>query len=92
MALPDLAKRMNDTINMLDANFSLSKLVYALETGQAKEFIIARNGRPAARLLPLVAASHDRQRRIGAARGLFVVPASIDELNGQVRQLLEGGP
>ena len=38
--------------NMLDAKSSLSKLVHDLETGGADEFIIARNGRPAARLVP----------------------------------------
>ena len=58
---------MNDTINMLDAKSSLLKPVLALKTGQAKEFIIARNKRPAACLLPLEAAADDRQRRIDAA-------------------------
>ncbi len=37
---------------MLDAKTSLSKLVQALESGAETEFIIARNGRPAAGLLP----------------------------------------
>ena len=58
---------MNDTINMLDAKSSLLKSVLALKTGHAKEFIIARNKRPAARLLPLQAAADDRQRLTGAA-------------------------
>ncbi|MDO9071927.1 MAG: type II toxin-antitoxin system Phd/YefM family antitoxin [Rubrivivax sp.] len=82
---------MSDTINMLDAKSSLSKLVHALETGQASEFIIARNGRPAARLVPLLPAHDDRQRRIGAARGRFAAPADTDALNADVRRLLEGG-
>ena len=58
---------MNDTINMLDAKSSLLKPVLALKTGQAKEFIIARNKRPAARLLSREAAADDWQRRIDAA-------------------------
>ena len=58
---------MNDTINMLDANSSLLKSVLALKTGQAKEFIMARNKRPAACLLPLKTAADDWQRRIDAA-------------------------
>lgn len=82
---------MTDTINMLDAKSSLSKLVHALESGQASEFIIARNGRPAARLVPLAVLPVDRQRRIGAARGRFAVPDDIDVANDAVRRLLEGG-
>jgi antitoxin (DNA-binding transcriptional repressor) of toxin-antitoxin stability system len=83
---------MNETINMLDAKTSLSKLVHALETGQATEFVIARNGRPAARLVPLAPLRDDRQRRIGAARGRFAVPEDIDLLNAEVRTLVEGSP
>lgn len=81
---------MTDTINMLDAKSSLSKLVHALESGQASEFIIARNGRPAARLVPLKVAQDDRQRRIGAARGRFLVPDDMDARNTDVRRLTEG--
>lgn len=81
---------MSDTINMLDAKSSLSRLVHALESGQAREFIIARNGRPAARLVPLLPQQQDRQRRIGAARGQFAVPDDIDACNADVQRLLEG--
>jgi antitoxin (DNA-binding transcriptional repressor) of toxin-antitoxin stability system len=81
---------MSDTINMLDAKSSLSKLVHALESGQASEYIIARNGRPAARLVPLKPAADDRQRRIGAARGRFLVPDDIDASNADLRRLMEG--
>ena len=58
---------MNETINMLDAKSSLPKPVHALKSGQAKGFIIARNKRPAACLLPLKTAADDWQRRIDAA-------------------------
>ena len=78
-------------INMLDAKTQLSKLVHDLETGQADEFIIARNGRPAARLMPLAANLADRSRRIGRARGRFEVPDDIDSANEEVRRLFENG-
>jgi len=81
---------MPPLVNMLDAKTSLSKLVHELETGEATEFIIARNGRPAARLLPLAPPASDRSRRIGVARGRFKVPVDIDALNDQVLGLLEG--
>jgi len=80
---------MSQAINMLEAKSTLSKLVHALETGAASEFVISRNGRPAARLVPLQPAPSDRQRRIGVARGRFEVPESIDAQNDAVRVLFE---
>ncbi len=78
---------MSEMINMLDAKTSLSRLVQALEDGAASEFIIARNGRPAARLVPLKPQDGDRQRRIGVAQGRFVVPDDIDLDNDEVLKL-----
>ncbi len=78
---------MSTTVNMLEAKTTLSKLVHDLETGAASEFVIARNGRPAARLLPLLPQQADRQRRIGVAKGRFVVPDSIDGSSDQVQEL-----
>ena len=82
---------MDTLINMLDAKTSLSRLVQALEDGSATEFVIARNGRPAARLVPLKARGVDRSRRIGAARGRFRVPANIDAANAEIARLFGAG-
>jgi prevent-host-death family protein len=57
-------------VNMLDAKTNLSKLVEQVESGAAKEIIIARNGRPAAKLVPIVEAS-PKGRRLGVAEGLY---------------------
>ena len=38
---------------MLDAKTNLSRLVEALESGAEQKIIIARNGKPAARLVPI---------------------------------------
>ena len=81
---------MATLVNMLDAKTSLSRLVHELETGEASEFIIARNGRPAARLVPIQDAPQDRSRRIGVARGRFKVPGNIDASNDKVLDLFEG--
>ena len=81
---------MSRVINMLDAKTSLSKLVQALESGAESEFIIARNGRPAARLVPLSQGKADRSRRIGIAKGRFAVPDDIDHSNPEVLELFEG--
>ena len=40
-------------VNMLQAKTSLSRLVEAIEQGKEREIIIARNGRPAAKLVPI---------------------------------------
>lgn len=43
------------TVNMLDAKTRLSQLVEAVESGAESEILIARNGKPAARLVPIAA-------------------------------------
>ena len=50
------------TVNMLDAKTRLSQLVDQVESGAEKEIIIARNGRPAARLVPLGKAEKPKVR------------------------------
>jgi len=76
-------------VNMLQAKSSLSRLVEAIEQGREREIVIARNGRPAAKLVPVddVAAG----QRIGVAKGLFVVPETIDTHNEDVARLFMGG-
>lgn len=76
-------------VNMLQAKSSLSRLVEAIELGQECEIIIARNGRPAAKLVPLETAP--AEARIGIARGKFTVPDSIDANNDEVARLFLGG-
>lgn len=78
------------TVTMLQATSKLSQLVEAIELGQEQEIIIAHNGRPAARLVPVdvpVAA-----QRIGVAKGKFDVPDSIDAHNDEVAKLFAGEP
>lgn len=76
------------SVNMLQAKSSLSRLVEAIEQGEESEIIIARNGRPAARLVPLDAAPPGK--RIGVAKGKFEVPDSIDAHNDEVARLFLG--
>jgi prevent-host-death family protein len=58
------------TVNMLEAKSTLSKLVEKVETGAEKEIIIARNGKPAARLVPL-GEEGARRVRLGLQKGKF---------------------
>jgi prevent-host-death family protein len=77
------------TVNMLDAKSNLSRLVQAVESGETDEVVIARNGVPAARLVPI--ARCPTGQRIGVARGRFEVPDDIDGSNAEVAALLRGG-
>ena len=75
-------------VNMLEAKSSLSRLVESVESGAEAEIIIARNGRPAARLVavrPTAAA-----KRIGGARGKFTVPETIDADEAAIAALFSG--
>ena len=77
------------TVNMLDAKSNLSSLVEALESGAEREIIIARNGKPAARLVPIHASPVGV--RIGVARGKFTTPEPDPDLEAEAAALF-GGP
>jgi len=72
-------------VNMLEAKSNLSRLVEAVERGQQAEIIIARNGRPAARLVAIAALP--AAQRIGIAKGRFTVPDTIDADNAAIAAL-----
>jgi prevent-host-death family protein len=74
--------------NILAAKSSLSRLVEAVETGAQDEIIIARNGRPAARLVAIK--STPAGKRIGIAKGKFVMPGTIDADEATVAALFNG--
>ncbi len=76
-------------VNMLQAKSSLSRLVEAIEQGQEREIVIARNGRPAAKLVPMD--SVPAGQRIGVAKGEFEVPDTIDAHNEEVARMFMGG-
>ena len=75
-------------VNMLEAKSSLSRLVDALERGVESEIVIARNGKPAARLVPIEPPAVGP--RLGVAKGLFQLPESIDVDNPAIASLLGG--
>ena len=75
-------------VNLLEAKSSLSRLVDAIVQGREREIVIARNGLPAARLVPIEAPP--AARRIGVAKGKFEVPEDIDSHNEEVARLFNG--
>jgi prevent-host-death family protein len=63
-------------VNMHEAKSNLSRLVDSIESGAEAEIIIARNGRPAARLVALSKAR--RPMIFGGAKGLMKLPDDFD--------------
>ena len=59
----------------------------AIESGAASEVVIARNGRPVARLTSLQPSQ--RPRSLGVAQGQFTAPASIDASNPLIAALFD---
>lgn len=72
------------SVNMLEAKTQLSKLVDRIERGQDREIVIARNGRPAARLVPV--APRAAGKRIGLLKGKFKAP-SLEQLDTRNREV-----
>jgi len=61
-------------VNVHEAKTHLSKLLQRVAEGE--EIIIARAGKPVARLIPIKA--KPSARRVGSAAGEFQVPADFD--------------
>jgi len=74
-------------VNIFKAKSTLSKLIADLESKAVREVVIARHGRPVAKL---VALSTNQGARIGVAQGHFVVPNDIDADNEVVARLFRG--
>ena len=68
-------------INMHEAKSNLSRLVAAVRSGAEREVVIAINGKPAARLVPIEAKP---PLRWGLLKGSLTVPDTIDLQNAEV--------
>ena len=74
-------------INIHDAKTNLSKLVEQIETGSRSEVVIARAGKPVARLVPIVKPAI----KLGVADGAFGIPDDIDRLNPLIEKMFMTG-
>jgi len=79
------------TVNMLEAKTKLSKLVQAVESGAETEVIIARNGKPAAKLVALEAPKR-KPIRLGMYDGMYPVMTQeeFDADNEEIAKLFYG--
>jgi antitoxin (DNA-binding transcriptional repressor) of toxin-antitoxin stability system len=72
-------------VNVFQAKTELSKLISALEDGTDDEIIIARNGKPVAKLLKWEAKC--AASRVGVAKGKFRMPDDFDADNDLIEVL-----
>lgn len=77
------------TVNLLRAKSSLSRLLKAIEQGKERGIVITRNGRPAARLVPIEVTLAGK--RLGVAKGVFEVSDSSGMHNAEVARMFMGG-
>ncbi|HEX9481459.1 MAG TPA: type II toxin-antitoxin system Phd/YefM family antitoxin [Solirubrobacteraceae bacterium] len=77
---------MSTTYNMHEAKTHLSKL--AERAAQGEEIVIARNGRPVARLVPM---PERKQRKLGLAKGQIWISDDFDApLPADIQEAFEG--
>ena len=80
------------TINMHEAKSRLSQLVEAVESGREAEIVIARNGKPAARLVPIAVEEPKPKprRQLGLAAGKFNFDyEAFQALDAEVQQMFD---
>jgi prevent-host-death family protein len=64
------------TVNLHEAKTQFSRLVDQAAAGE--EIIIAKAGKPLAKLVPLMSTRDQPKRRLGALAGVATVPADFD--------------
>jgi prevent-host-death family protein len=79
---------MAETVNIHQAKSTLSRLIARVESGE--EVVIARSGRPVARLVPFTGSMTPREG--GQWRGRVRIGRDFDELDEQITRLFEGEP
>ena len=72
-------------VNISKARSNFSRLVAAIETGREAEAVIARNGRPVARLIP-IAAAPDASDRLGLLAGQYP-PMTLEAFDAESERI-----
>ncbi len=77
------------TVNIHEAKTQFSRIVEQVEAGE--EVVIARAGKPVARLMPLESAV-PKPRKLGQGKKRFTFPSNFDNLNaGEITSMFEQG-
>lgn len=74
-------------VNIHEAKTHLSRLVEEAVNG--RPFIIAKAGKPLAKVVPLDEPAVDVKRRIGFLKGTFTLPDDFDEIDKQLDKEIE---
>jgi prevent-host-death family protein len=76
-------------VNIHHAKTNLSKLISAVETGE--DVVIARNGKPAVRLVLVEPVKKSRKNILGSGIGKFWIASDFDgpETNAEIAALFE---
>jgi prevent-host-death family protein len=77
-------------VNIHEAKSNLSKLISQIEEGSENEIIIARNGRPAARLVPLPPKKQGLRLGIAAGHHPPMSFEGFQALDADVGRLFDG--
>lgn len=75
------------TVNMHDAKSSLSRLVREVSSGIEAEVVIAIDGSPAVRIVPLAPGG---RRLLGVDRGLVSIGENFEARDDEIAALFEG--
>lgn len=75
-------------VNILEAKTEFSKLIRLIETGKEDQIIIARYGKPVAKMT--VYNDAPVSKRIGVAKGRLPSPDDLDRYNGEIVRLFGG--
>jgi len=73
-------------VNVHEAKTQFSRLLDRVQAGE--EIVIAKAGKPVARLLPL--APKPGPRKFGQDKGLFKVPDDFDEEDPEILEMFRG--
>ena len=68
------------TVNILEAKTHLSRFVEDIASGNHDVIVIARNGKPAAQLVPI----DQRPIKIGVLKGKYRISPNIDVDNAEI--------
>ena len=76
-------------VNVFEAKTEFSKLIRLIETKREESIIVARNGKPVVKIIPVETVP--AEKRIGVAKGKFTVPDDFDADNEEIAAMLTGG-
>ena len=75
------------TFNLAEAKAKLSRIVRDVRSGREPEVVIALDGEPVVRVVPLGGAP---RRALGIDAGLVRLPSDFDEPNAEIANLFGG--